>query len=203
MKLKSRTREEIMTTIHLRVPDWLDRILAWPAIVYRLWKYKYTYRRIYLGDGRYAKVDPSLFYRLNKYHWIHNGNSERPYAVRFVYISKKKRKIISMHREIMGFPEGRLVDHEDGDSLDNRIDNLRAATKEENAHNKGKTRTKTSSKYIGVYFYKNKKRWIVRIMYKYRKIYVGTFKDELEAAKAHDAAARKYHGEFAKLNFTP
>jgi hypothetical protein len=190
-----------MTTIHVRIPEWVDRICAWPAVVYRLLKYKYTYRRIYLGDGRYAKVDPALFYRLNKFGWIHNGNKERPYAVRFVYTSKNKRKIISMHREIMGFPEGRLVDHENGDSLDNRIDNLRVATDEQNAHNKGKTRKKTSSKYIGVYFDKNKNSWIVRITNKYRKIYVGTFKDELAAAKAHDTAARRYHKEFARLNF--
>ena len=106
-----------------------------------------------------------------------------------------------MHREIMGFPEGQMVDHENGDSLDNRIDNLRIATREQNAQNKGKTRKKTSSKYIGVYYDRNKKRWIVRIMYKYRKIYVGTFKDEIEAARAHDIAAKKYHGRFARLNF--
>ena len=106
-----------------------------------------------------------------------------------------------MHREIMNFPAGRLVDHGNGDSLDNRIDNLRAATKAQNAHNKGKTRKKTSSKYIGVYFNKQTKRWISQIKYKEKRIYLGYFKDEVKAAKAHDAAARKYHGEFAKLNF--
>jgi hypothetical protein len=187
--------------VTISIPEWLDKICAWPVIVYRKHKYGYTFRRIYMGEGRYTKVDPDLFYRLNKYHWTYNGKRERPYAVRFVYISKNKSKTISMHREIMNFPDGRLVDHRNGNTLDNRIDNLRSATREENAHNKGKTRTKTSSKYIGVYFDKNKNRWIVRIMYKYRKIYVGTFKDEIAAAKAHDIAARKYHRRFARLNF--
>lgn len=187
--------------ITIKIPAWIDMIFAWPAIVYRLLKYKYTYRRIYLGDGRYAKVDPVLFYRLNQYHWTFNGKRERPYAVRYACLSGNKAKIISIHREIMDFPEGRLVDHENADTLDNRIDNLRAATKEENAHNKGKTRKKTSSKYIGVYFNKQTKRWISQIKYKERRIYLGYFKDEVEAAKAHDVAARKYHGEFGRLNF--
>lgn len=189
------------TTITIKIPIWLDKICAWPVIVYRKHKYGYTYRRIYVGEGRYAMVDPFLFYRLSKYHWTFNSKRERPYAVRYEYLSQNKVKTISMHREIMNFPKGRLIDHENGNTLDNRIDNLRAATREENAHNKGKTRTKTSSKYIGVYYDKNKNRWIVRIMSKYRKIYVGTFKDEIAAARAHDIAARKYHGEFARLNF--
>jgi len=185
----------------MKVPKWVDMIFAYPVIIYRLWKYGSAYRRIYLGEGKFTMVEPGDFYWLNNYHWSVNGRRERPYAVRYVHLSRDKIKTISMHREIMNFPKGRLVDHENGYTLDNRRDNLRTATREENAHNKGKTRTKTSSKFIGVYFDKNKNRWIVRIMYNYRKIYVGTFKDEIEAARAHDEAALKYHKEFAKLNF--
>jgi len=190
-----------MTKLTITIPEWLDRVCAWPVMVYRKRKYGYPYRRIYLGEGRYAMVDGPVFYQLNNYHWSMSARKERPYAVRYAQISKDKIKTISMHREIMNFPAGKLVDHENGVTLDNRMDNLRAATREENAHNKGKTRTKTSSKFIGVYFDKKKKRWIVRIMYNYRRIYIGTFKDEIEAAKAHDEAARKYHKEFARLNF--
>jgi hypothetical protein len=185
----------------ITIPEWLDKICAWPVIAYRKHKYGYTFRRIYVGEGRYAMVDPVLFYRLNRYHWTFNSKMERPYAYRYEYISNNKVKLISMHREIMNFPAGRLVDHENGNTFDNRIDNLRSATRAENAQNRGKTRTKTTSKYIGVYYDKKKNRWIVRIMCKHRKIHVGTFKDEIEAAKAHDIAAKKYHREFARLNF--
>jgi hypothetical protein len=189
-------------SVTFRIPVWLDKICAWPAIVCRLLRYGYTYRRIYLGEERYAMVDPPLFYRLNKYHWTVGGRKERPYAVRYTYLPENKIKTISMHREIMNFPAGRLVDHKNGNGLDNRIDNLRAATREENAYNKQKTKIKTSSKYIGVYFEKHKSRWVARIKYKDRRIYLGCFKDEIAAAKAYDRAARKYHKEFACLNFT-
>jgi hypothetical protein len=165
---------------------------------YRKYKYGYEYRRIYLGEERFALVDPPLFYQLNNYHWSFNEKRERPYAVRYAYLSKDKIKTISMHREIMNFPAGRLVDHENGDTLDNRRDNLRIATSEQNAYNKQKTKTKTSSRFIGVYYDKQKNRWIARIKYKDKRIYLGCFKDEIEA---YDAAARKYHGEFARLNF--
>jgi hypothetical protein len=187
--------------ITITIPEWLDRICAWPVTVYRKKKYGYAYRRIYLGEGRFTMVEPADFYWLNNYHWSTSARKERPYAVRYAHLPKDKIKTISMHREIMNFPAERLVDHENGDTLDNRRDNLRIATSEQNAYNKQKTKSKTSSRFIGVYFEKQKSRWIVRIKYKENRIYLGCFKDEIEAARAYDAGAKKYHGEFARLNF--
>jgi hypothetical protein len=189
--------------ITIMIPKWVDRICAWTILLHRRWKYGYTYRRIYLGEEKYAMVDPHLFYRLNEYHWTHNGKRERPYTVRYSYSQKNKIEMISMRREIMNFPAGRLVDHRNGNTLDNRMSNLRAATREENAYNKQKTKTKTSSKYIGVYFEKHKQRRIARIKYKERRIYFGCFKDEVAAAKARDAAARNYHGGIRTAELRP
>ena len=58
-----------------------------------------------------------------------------------------------------------------------------------------------SSKYKGLSWRKQRKKWAVTICYKRKNIIVGYFEDEKQAAKAYDKAAKKYHGEFASLNF--
>jgi hypothetical protein len=193
--------DEETTTIQIKVPNWLDKICVWPVLLYRLWKHGYTYRRIYLGEGRFTIVEPRDFYWLNKFHWGLKGNSERSYAVRLVGDSNNKVKILSLHRAIMGSPAGLLVDHRNRNRLDNRRANLRIATHAQNQFNKGKTRRKTASRFVGVTFVKSIGRWRAQIMLDRKNIFLGNFENELEAAKAYDAAAKKYHGEFARLNF--
>jgi hypothetical protein len=122
-------------------------------------------------------------------------------AIRQISCPKNKARIVSLHREIMNNPDGLLVDHANGDGLDNRRTNLRLATHSQNQFNKRKTKSKTSSRFIGVYFEKRKNRWMARIHYHGKRIWLGSFKSEFDAAKAYDAAAKKYHGEFARLNF--
>lgn len=97
-------------------------------------------------------------------------------------------------------PAGLLVDHKNGDALDNRRDNLRLATYAQNAYNKKKTRTKTSSRFIGVCFSKKTGKWTAYLRFQGKRIWLGQFDNEIDAAKAHDRAAIKYHGEFARLN---
>jgi hypothetical protein len=58
-----------------------------------------------------------------------------------------------------------------------------------------------SSKYIGVSWKERTKKWAAIICYERQNIIVGYFKDEIHAAKAYDKAAKKYHAEFASLNF--
>jgi hypothetical protein len=60
---------------------------------------------------------------------------------------------------------------------------------------------KGTSKYKGVSFRKRKKPWIVGITVNYKNIHLGYFTNEIEAAKVYDAAAKKYYGEYAYLNF--
>jgi hypothetical protein len=183
------------------IMNWWDIICIWPVMVYRWWKYGYTYRRIYLGEGEWTIVEPTDYYRLKNYNWYIGGNGKEFYAFRNIKIGPGKTKMVSMHREIMNPPAGLLVDHRNNDTLDNRRANLRLATHSENSYNRPKTKAKTTSQYIGIYSEKRTGRWTVKIRVNGERLWLGRFESEIEAAKAYDAAAKKYHGEFARLNF--
>jgi len=188
-----------MASVQIKVPDWLDRICAWPVTAYRRWKYGYEFRRIDLGNGRWTILDSEDYYRLGEFKWTIGGHGKKFYAVRIV-IAGDEIKTIRMNREIMNAPEGLVVDHRNGDSLDNRRENLRLATQAENMQNRRK-RKNTTSRYIGVWFAKEKGKWESRIRQDGKKIYLGSFDNEADAAKAYDEAAKRCRGEFARLNF--
>jgi hypothetical protein len=188
-------------TYSISIPEWLDRIITRPLMVYRRQKYGYTFRRIPLGDGVYTIVDENVYYRLGHLKWhLKGSNTKKFYAVRDVKTGPGKTKMMSLHREIMNEPKGFLVDHLNGNSLDNRGANLRAATRAQNAQNREKQEN-TSSKYIGVCVHKRDGKYNASICYKGRKLWLGAFDNEIDAAKAYDVAARKYYGEHAKVNF--
>jgi hypothetical protein len=186
----------------ITIPEWLDKICAWPAIMYRQWKYGFPFRKISLGEGKFTIVDPHDFYRFSFFNWCPKENGPRTYAVRLVSAPHNRTKILSLHREIMKAPPTLLVDHKNGNGLDNRCDNLRLATHSQNQCNKGKCRADSSSRFIGVYFEKRSSKWVAKIVLNGKRIWLGRFSDEISAAKAHDKAALKYHRDFARLNFT-
>jgi len=184
----------------IEVPNWLDKICAWPVIVYRRRRYGYSFRRIRLTEGKFTIVEPQDFYKFNNFDWCAKGSRGRVYAVRFDNNSDRG-KTISLHREIMKAPAGLLVDHRNDDTLDNRRGNLRLATYSQNGCNSRIDKSKASSQFRGVRFRKRAGRWVATIRYLGKKVWLGSFKNEIEAAKAYDEAAKKYHGEFARLNF--
>ncbi len=91
-----------------------------------------------------------------------------------------------------------IVDHKNRNGLDNRKANLRVATRMQNTWNSINGINRGFSKYKGVRKHHNK--WRAVIEYSGKKVHLGCFAGEIEAAGAYDAAARKYHGEFAVLN---
>jgi hypothetical protein len=93
-----------------------------------------------------------------------------------------------------------VIDHINGDGLDNRRANLRLATVAQNAWNSKKRNSRSG--YKGVWFARDKGLWRAAIVYHGRRIHLGYFKDKISDAKAYDTAARKYYGEFAKPNFS-
>lgn len=108
-------------------------------------------------------------------------------------------RTILLHRFILGdLEDGVEVDHINGDGLDNRKENLRVATASENGANRTGYQGRTS-KYKGVCFWRNK--WRAQIGIRGTNRHIGSFDNEVDAAKAYDEVAQESFGEFAVLNF--
>jgi hypothetical protein len=93
-----------------------------------------------------------------------------------------------------------FIDHIDRDRANNRIANLRIATRSQNGRNKV-SKQNTSSQYLGVSYHISNRKWQASIRDHGQDIHIGYFDDEVKAARAYDAAALKIHGEFANPNF--
>ena len=156
--------------------------------------------KIPLTKGKFAIIDDADEKLISNYSWqayyVGRKNSKRWYAGARERITNK---MVYMHRLLSGV-DGMLVDHINGDSLDNRRSNLRPCTNSQNNMNKGPTTT-TTSKYRGVNFDKCRNKWKSRIKVGSRQIFIGRFQLEVEAALAYDKYAKQYFREFAKLNF--
>lgn len=170
--------------------------------MYRKLRYGYAFRRIRLSRGKYAIVDVGEYKRLSQYKWHVLKGQRTFYASRRVQVEGGGRqRAVSMHREIIKAKDGQCVDHINHNGLDNRKANLRLATRSQNAQNRRKPNNSSRSKYKGISFNKREKKWNARIQVDGKQKFLGFFRDEVEAAKAYDEAARKYHKEFAVVNF--
>lgn len=141
-----------------------------------------------IAGGKFALVDEADAALIGKFAWkLSNG-----YAA--CWDGERRR---SMHSMLM--PGASLIDHRNGDPLDNRRANLREATVTQNLAN-AKAR-KSRSGYKGVSWYAPNRRWRARIRVNGKERYVTMSESAEVAARAYDDAARLTFGPFARLNF--
>jgi hypothetical protein len=112
------------------------------------------------------------------------------------------RKQLYMHRVIMGANPLILVDHINGDVLDNRKENLRFATHPENMRNRRIQRNnKTGYKGVGYNPKKNRYYSYLKVNGKSRIVFLT--RDKAEAAHIYNQFAEQIYGDFARLNEIP
>lgn len=153
-------------------------------------------KKIPLTHGKFAIVDDEDYEWLNQYKWCAVKIRNTYYAMR-----AEKGEHIAMHREILGLVkgDGKQTDHRNHNGLDNWRCNMRVCTHSQNQHNQRKQNG--TSKYKGVSWYKRDKKWRVCIQINERRICIGYFDNEIDAAKAYDTKAKELFGEFAYCNF--
>jgi len=151
------------------------------------------FEQIPLSGGRYAIVDAEDFERINARHW----HCSDGYAVRWVGTGEQRKKFY-MHHEVLGL--AKRADHINGDTLDNRRENLRHCTQAENCRNRRKQTPASSSHFKGVSFHANTGKWQARVTLNGQQHYLGLFGTEVQAANAYDAKCSELHGAFARPN---
>jgi hypothetical protein len=153
-------------------------------------------RWIPLTQGKFALVDDDDYLILSRFNWcsVKVRSNERGQ----IFYAKRTDIDEYMQRSILNPPDGMEVDHL-GNTLDNRRSQLRVVNKSQNQMNRYSNTG--SSIYKGVYKIKGVEKYAARVDASGRKHHLGRFDNEIEAAKAYDAAARVYQGSQARLNF--
>lgn len=159
-------------------------------------------KKIPLTQGKFALVNDEDYDYLDQWKWCADKAHSRNvyYARRMAKIEGRFRGL-QMHVQIMSPPKGMMVDHRNGDGLDNRRENLRICTHRQNNLNRIAVRG-SSSKYLNVRLRSDTNKWEagVRIRANGKRKNLGSFETELEAGIIANIAMRKYYGEFARPN---
>lgn len=158
--------------------------------------------------GRVCLLDEEDLPLVIKYRWHlrRQKNKKRGHddAIEYpVFKNSDHKKAIVMYHLIMPIQPGQVIDHINGNRMDNRKSNMRVCSQRENSKNNGISRNNKSG-YKGVFRdkrYKNREVWLFSLKNDDKTIDVTGFASPEEAAKAYDAKAIELHGPYARLNF--
>ncbi len=141
---------------------------------------------IYLSQGLVAIVDDEDVALVERYKWCahEHGHPGKPCYEAITNLGGGRQ--LRMHRLIMDAPAGMVVDHINGDQLDNRRANLRVCTYRQNQHNRHHVKL---SHFPGVSLNRQRSRWRAFIRLDGKKTYLGSFLTEEQAAAAYRNAA--------------
>lgn len=154
-------------------------------------------RAIPLTQGKVALVDDADYDWLMQWNWYalkqRRKAGEVYYAVRAAYNPKR---LLYMHRVLLGLTGALEADHRDNDGLNNQRFNLRPSTPSQNCANRMKLPHRM---FKGVHWEPDRRKWRAVIKVGGKVYRLGRFSDAASAADAYANAARKFFGEFAKL----
>jgi hypothetical protein len=154
--------------------------------------------RIPLSRGAHALVDLADYPLVAGRKWhLHT----KGYAGHSFRLPGGRSLFVSMHQVLVAAGPGQLVDHRNGNGLDNRRANLRLTDRVGNARNITRSKNQKRGGFKGVTWNKRARKWEAGINVAKKRRYLGVFKDPADAARAYDAAALQHFGEFASLNF--
>lgn len=145
-----------------------------------------------MTKGLHALIDSEDYERVSEFRWTTGVYN---YAANY----NVRRGRIILHRLVMNTPHGLSTDHINGNTLDNRKQNLRICTHAQNTYNRGKA-NKATSIYKGVSFSTGHQRYVAVIKINRKSIHIGNFVSEDDAATAYNFMAERLHGEFARFN---
>jgi hypothetical protein len=184
-------RKHAQPTVHGACPSWALARFS------RVSGQAPTFKMVPVGKRDVAFVDEADYERVMEHRWSKRTSTRATYA--YTVIEGKR---VDMHGFILGEKPGMMIDHESRYGLDNRRENLRWATRSQNQMNIEKPRfRKGTSRFKGVDRINAKKPWRAKIRHNRVGIFLGTFAEEEQAARAYDTAARRLFGAFACLNF--
>ncbi|WP_181337101.1 HNH endonuclease [Hyphomicrobium methylovorum] len=156
-----------------------------------------------LGAHGYAVIDAADRHLVEGWNWsVRISRSGKKYVFRGQSTGLGRSKKLYLHHVIFGDRGDFVVDHRDGDTLNNRRNNLRLATPSQNARNR-QLASNNASGFKGVCFRKDRGTWLASIRCGPHYTKIGTFATAEAAAAAYDREAMRLFGEFAVLNFQP
>ena len=150
-----------------------------------------------LSQGKFAFIDEESAWILEKHRFWHACRYKKKFYAEATFWKDGKSQAVKMHRLVTNCPDGLVVDHINGDTLDNRLENLRVCTQGQNVMNQS-VRIDNKSGYRGVHFDSPTRKWRARIWVNKKCFHLGLFDSPLDAHAAYCAASSDMHGEFGR-----